>query len=161
MAALTPAQIVSVFVGLEVCKFIFNSSFFPLLFSPSCKSVVDFLHRCELTIKQRPRSYEQLSKASRIPYLTLWWDFIALMRYRFYSSQEVFSWKRLYSWFVGSFHNLWWFMCSSEFFSERGWNFYFLLSSLAMKMCSFPTWPPWTCTLFCWTPALLFKVVWI
>lgn len=35
----------------------------------------------------------EIAEASRIPYLTLWGDFMALMRHPFYSGQEVFPWK--------------------------------------------------------------------
>lgn len=112
-AALTPTQIASVFVGLEVGKFISNSFFFSSLsFSVSCKTAVDFftlLWADSQTGTQVIRAIK-IVKASRIPYLTLWWDFIALMRHPSYSGQEVCPWKRSHSWFVGIFHHLQWFM---------------------------------------------------
>lgn len=57
-AALTPAQIATVFVGLGVDKFISNSFSSPSLILASCKTVVDFFLSdcCKLRVKQRPRS---------------------------------------------------------------------------------------------------------
>lgn len=48
----------------------------------------------------------KILSASRIQFLTLWWDFMTLMRHPSYSGQEVFPWKMLHSWFVGSSHHL-------------------------------------------------------
>lgn len=74
---------------------LFPTGFFFFSFSVSRKATVDFLTLpCADSQAETPviRAIKIL-KASRIPYLTLWWDFMALMRHRSYSGQEVFPWQ--------------------------------------------------------------------
>lgn len=84
-----------------------------------------FLHHRELTVKRRPRSYEQL-KYSAHPGFHIW-------QCGFYntneaSAQEMFPWKSLHSWFVGSCHHLYWFMPSKWLFlrARMKFNFYWV-----------------------------------
>lgn len=112
-AALTPAQIATVFVGLEVDKFISNSFSSPSLILASCKTVVDFFFRLLWTESQTETQVIgaiKILEASGVPYLTLWWGFIGLMRHPSFSGQEVFPLRTLRSWFAGSFHHLRWLM---------------------------------------------------
>lgn len=93
-AALTPTKIVSVFVGFISGWIYFQQAFF---FLSRCLARLRWIF---LTLPCADSQAEtpviraiKILKASRIPYLTLWWDFMALMRHRSYSGQEVFPWQ--------------------------------------------------------------------
>ena len=87
---------------------LFPTAFFPpssLLLLRGCGGF--FLHCFELTVKRRPGSYEQL-KYSAHPGFHIWQCGFYITNEA--SAQEMFPWKSLHSWSVGSCQHLYWFM---------------------------------------------------